>query len=242
MVVVLPDRCDASCDCDGDEPWSAGARRTRAGLLATPRRRRRDPQSDRACYADPSIRKDTVSWTRPGFTPGAAVPARRSTVRRCRAVVARATPTPAARPPGASPHRRSSAGRCSTRSRWVLEGANEPTTTFTVSKLRATFSPASGNPRTLRVRFSASTASGCRARRSRRSTSTTSGRTAACAVVRPARHRRGPVRIAAQQRAGACSASARAAAAGRCSSTPPRSTCDRRRPRRSCSTACAHVR
>ena len=36
----------------------------------------------------------------------------------------------------------------------VQQGANEPVTAFTVSRLLATFSPRSGNPRTLRVRFS----------------------------------------------------------------------------------------
>ncbi len=123
------------------------------GLLATPAGAA-EIRTDRACYADPTIRKDTVSWTGSGFTPGglfqptldgAALPGGGGTGNADAGGAAAGSFAAPSLERGTMQH---------TFTLGVFEGANEPTTTFTVSKLRATFSPASGNPRTLRVRFS----------------------------------------------------------------------------------------
>jgi hypothetical protein len=109
----------------------------------------------RACYADPSARKDTVTWAGSGFTPGglfqaaldgATLDAGSGTVDAAGAAAGgfAAPSLNAVIAPGTMRH---------TFRLTVLEGANAPTTSFTVSKLRASFTPAAGNPRTLRVRF-----------------------------------------------------------------------------------------
>jgi len=126
-------------------------------LVATPAGAA-EVRTDRACYADPSTRKDTVRWTGSGFTPGglfqptldgATLPDGGGTGNAdANGNAAGSFPAPSLDDVierGTQQH---------TFTFGVFEGANEPTTTFTVSKLRATFRPASGNPRTLRVRFS----------------------------------------------------------------------------------------
>ncbi len=110
---------------------------------------------NRACFADPADREDTVQLSGSGFTPNAAYQ-----------VTLDGQPLP-----GGS-DRTDAAGNLSgkfvapsvgTVSRaarqhrfrlGVQEGANAPVTFFTVSRLFASFRPATGNPTTLRVRFS----------------------------------------------------------------------------------------
>lgn len=110
---------------------------------------------NRACFADPTDRRDTVELTGGGFTPNAAYQ-----------VTLDGQPLT-----GGSGHAdgagaisgRFVAPRVATVSRTaqqhrfrlgVQEGANRPETSFTVSRLLASFAPSKGAPRSLRVRFS----------------------------------------------------------------------------------------
>ena len=110
---------------------------------------------NRACFADPADREDTVQLSGSGFTPNAAYQV-----------------TLDGQPLTGGNGRTDAAGNVSgqfvapsvgTVSRSarqhrfrlsVQEGANAPSTSFTVSRLFASFRPATGNPTTLRVRFS----------------------------------------------------------------------------------------
>lgn len=109
---------------------------------------------DRQCFADPVDREDTVLLTGSGFTPNAAYEvvvggltlaggsgrtdaAGGMSGRFVAPSVATATRT-----------QRQHTFRLS-----VREGANRPETTFTVSRLFASFTPPAGDPASLRVRF-----------------------------------------------------------------------------------------
>jgi len=110
---------------------------------------------DRPCFADPSDREDTVQLSGSGFTPNSAYQV-----------------TLDGQPLTGGSGRTDGAGNVSgkfvapsvrTVSRTarqhrfrlgVQEGANQPVTSFTVSRLFASFRPATGDPTTLRVRFS----------------------------------------------------------------------------------------
>lgn len=110
---------------------------------------------NRSCFADPVDREDTIQLTGSGFTPNAGYQV-----------------TLDGQPLTGGNGRTDAAGNMSGRfvapgvatvSRAarqhrfrlsVQEGANQPVTTFTVSRLFASFRPATGNPTTLRVRFS----------------------------------------------------------------------------------------
>lgn len=106
---------------------------------------------DRACYADPSERRDTVRLTGTGFTPNAQYQltvdgqplAGGTGTADANGDVSGSFLSPEL-PSGSNQH---------TFTLGVQEGANAPVTTFTVSNLVADFSPASGDPKTLRVRF-----------------------------------------------------------------------------------------
>ncbi len=110
---------------------------------------------DRDCYADPSDRADTVRLTGTGFTPNAAYQV-----------------TLDGQPLTGGNGQTDAAGNLSGRfvapsigsvSRiarqhrfrlGVQQGANQPVIVFTVSRLFAAFRPSTGDPSTLRVRFS----------------------------------------------------------------------------------------
>lgn len=106
---------------------------------------------DRPCYADPGQRQDTVRLAGSGFTPAAQYQ-----------VTLDGRPLPggtgttdgAGNLTGSFVAPELAAG--SRRHRYTLgvqEGANAPTTTFSVARLEADFTPSSGDPQTLRVRF-----------------------------------------------------------------------------------------
>ncbi len=110
----------------------------------------------RACYADPSARKDTVTWHGTGFTPGAAFQAALDGSA-MEAGIGAVDASGGARGSFAAPALNAVIAPGTMEHTFQLsvhEGTNAPATQFTVSKLRARFLPASGNPRTLRVRFS----------------------------------------------------------------------------------------
>lgn len=110
---------------------------------------------NRSCFADPSDRRDTVQLTGAGFTPNAAYQV-----------------TLDGQPLTGGNGRIDGAGNMSGRfvapsvagisqvarqhrfRLGVQEGANQPVLSFTVSRLFASFRPATGNPTSLRVRFS----------------------------------------------------------------------------------------
>ncbi len=110
---------------------------------------------NRACFADPKDRSDTVQLTGSGFTPGAAYQ-----------VVLDGQPLTggsgridangnmSGRFVAPSVGTVSRIARQHTFRLSVQEGSNQPVTTFTVSRLFASFKPDSGNPSTLRVKFS----------------------------------------------------------------------------------------
>lgn len=110
---------------------------------------------NRGCFADPADRKDTVALTGTGFTPNAEYqvlldgqPLQGGSGRTDGAgnvsgrFVAPSVET-------VSSTARQHAFRLS-----VQEGGNRPATSFTVSRLFASFRPSTGNPASLRVRFS----------------------------------------------------------------------------------------
>ncbi len=110
---------------------------------------------DRACYADPGDRRDAVRLTGTGFTPGATYqvtldgkPLAGGTGR---TDAAGAMSGSFVAPRVASASR---SARLHTFRLGVEEGVNAPETTFTVSRLLASFAPATGTLRTLVVRFS----------------------------------------------------------------------------------------
>lgn len=110
---------------------------------------------NRSCFADPSDREDTVRLSGSGFTPNAAYQ-----------VVLDGQPLTggngridaggnmSGRFVAPSVESISRIARQHTYRLSVQEGANQPVTTFTVSRLFASFRPASGAPSSLRVRFS----------------------------------------------------------------------------------------
>lgn len=110
---------------------------------------------NRACFADPGDRRDTVQLTGRGFTPGGAYqvlldgrPVAGAAGRADTAGnVAAGFVAPSLRT--VSRGARQHAFRVT-----VVEGANRPVTSLTVSRLFAGFRPTQGNPRALRVRFS----------------------------------------------------------------------------------------
>ncbi len=110
---------------------------------------------NRPCFADPSDRADTVELTGSGFTPNAAyqvvldgqpLTGGNGTTDAAGGMSGRFT-APGVRT--VSPIARQHTFRLS-----VQEGANQPVTHFTVSRLFAAFRPSAGNPTSLRVRFS----------------------------------------------------------------------------------------
>jgi len=113
---------------------------------------------DRACYADPGQRKDTIALTGSGFTPnapfqltldGQALPNGTGMTDAAGALAANlAAPSLADYVPKTERQHTFMLG--------VQEGTTSQTVPFTVSKLLASFAPASGNPKTLKVRFSLS--------------------------------------------------------------------------------------
>jgi hypothetical protein len=106
---------------------------------------------DRACYADPGQRKDTVILTGSGFTPNAQYqvtldgrPLTGGTGTTDGAGNLSGTFTSPELAGGTRAHRYTLG---------VQEGANAPTATFQVSRLLADFTPAAGDPQSLKVRF-----------------------------------------------------------------------------------------
>ncbi|MCW3014258.1 MAG: hypothetical protein JWO02_1350 [Solirubrobacterales bacterium] len=106
---------------------------------------------DRACYANPSQRADTVRLTGVGFTPnaqyqvtldGQPLPSGTGTTDAAGNVTGSFTSPELDQ--GVREH---------TYKLGVQEGANAPETQFTVARLLANFTPASGDPKTLKVRF-----------------------------------------------------------------------------------------
>jgi hypothetical protein len=111
---------------------------------------------DRSCFADPGQRKDNIALTGSGFSPSGAYQVTLDGA----ALTGGAGTTDAA---GAltgsfvAPSLDDVVGKGTfehTFTLGVTEGANAPTTQFTVSKLLATFKPSSGDPKSLKVRFS----------------------------------------------------------------------------------------
>ncbi len=109
----------------------------------------------RSCFADPTDRADTVQLTGSGFTPNAAyqvtLDGQPLTGGNGRIDGAGNMSGRFVAPSVAS------ASRIARQHRFrlgVQEGANQPVTTFTVSRLFASFKPATGDPLSLRVRFS----------------------------------------------------------------------------------------
>lgn len=110
---------------------------------------------DRACYADPAQRADAIVLAGSGFTPNAAYQV---------TLDGRPLPNGTGTSDGTgavagnlpAPSLTTTVGQKVYQHTFTLgamEGANAPTAQFTVSKLFATFTPASGNPKTLKVRF-----------------------------------------------------------------------------------------
>jgi hypothetical protein len=111
--------------------------------------------TDRGCYADPSTRKDTVTWTGSGFTPGGLFQAALDGAPLA-GVTGNADPAGLVGGSFPAPALNAAVGAGTLEHVFnlaILEGANAPAVPFTVSKLRASFRPTSGNPRTLKVRF-----------------------------------------------------------------------------------------
>lgn len=109
----------------------------------------------RPCFADPADRKDVVRLAGSGFDPNAAyqvtldgqpLPGGNGTTDAAGNLSGRFVA------PGVRSVSRSA--RQHTFRLGVQQGANRPETTFTVSRLLASFRPATGDPRSLRVRFS----------------------------------------------------------------------------------------
>lgn len=106
---------------------------------------------DRACYADPGQRKDTVRLTGSGFTPGAQY---QVTLDGQPLTGGTGLTDPAGNLSGSFTAPELAGGiHQHLYTLGVQEGANAPETRFTVSTLLADFTPPSGNPKTLRVRF-----------------------------------------------------------------------------------------
>jgi len=110
---------------------------------------------NRACFADPTDREDTVQLTGSGFTPNASFqvvldgqPLRGGNGQ------TDANGSMSGRFVAPSPRTVSPIARQHTFRVSVQEGPNQPATRFTVSQLFASFRPTSGDPSTLRVRFS----------------------------------------------------------------------------------------
>jgi hypothetical protein len=106
---------------------------------------------DRPCYADPGQRRDTVQLSGSGFTPGAQY---QVTLDGQPLTGGTGTTDPAGNLTGSFTAPELAAG--SRRHRYTLgvqEGGNAPTTRFSVARLVADFTPSSGDPQTLRVRF-----------------------------------------------------------------------------------------
>jgi hypothetical protein len=106
---------------------------------------------DRKCYADPGERKDTVRLTGTGFTPGAQY---QVTLDGQPLTGGTGVTDAAGNLSGTftSPQLASGDGE-HVYKLGVQEGANAPETEFTVSTLLADFTPSSGDPKTLKVRF-----------------------------------------------------------------------------------------
>ncbi len=110
---------------------------------------------NRACFADPQDREDTIQLTGSGFTPNAAYEV---TLDGKPLTGGNGTTDAAGNMSGrfVAPSVRT-VSRTARQHRFrlgVQEGANKPATSFTVSRLFASFKPATGNPTSLRVRFS----------------------------------------------------------------------------------------
>jgi len=110
---------------------------------------------NRSCFADPSDREDTVQLTGSGFTPNAAyqvtLDGQPLTGGNGRTDAAGNVSGKFVAPSVGTVSRTARQHRFSL---GVQEGANQPVTSFTVSRLLASFRPATGDPTTLRVRFS----------------------------------------------------------------------------------------
>ncbi len=110
---------------------------------------------DRACFADPQDREDTIKLSGSGFTPNAAY---QVTLDGQPLTGGNGSTDAAGNMSGrfVAPSLRT-VSRVARQHRFrlsVQEGANTPTTSFTVSRLFASFKPSTGNPTSLRVRFS----------------------------------------------------------------------------------------
>ncbi|MCW3039671.1 MAG: hypothetical protein JWM31_1576 [Solirubrobacterales bacterium] len=107
---------------------------------------------DRACYADPGQRKDTVRLTGAGFTPSAQY---QVTLDGQPLTGGTGTTDAAGNLSGSFTAPQLAAGvHEHAYTLGVQEGPNAPSARFTVSTLLADFTPPSGDPKTLRVRFS----------------------------------------------------------------------------------------
>lgn len=111
---------------------------------------------DRACYADPAQRADTVVVSGTEFTPNSPF---QSTLDGQALAGLTGTSDTSGRVTGSflAPSLANVVGSGTlvhTFTLGVQQGANAPSTTFTVSRLLVSFKPASGDPKTLKVRFS----------------------------------------------------------------------------------------
>lgn len=109
---------------------------------------------DHVCYADPGQRADTVALTGSGFVPNAPYAL---TIDGRPVATGTADPTGALSHPLTVPSLDGTVGRGTLHHTFTVaaqDGTSTATAALSVSKLFATFKPAAGNPKTLKVRFS----------------------------------------------------------------------------------------
>lgn len=127
-----------------------------AGIITPAAARAAQIGVDRPCYADPAQRADTIVMSGSEFTPNSPF---QSTLDGQALAALAGTSDTSGRVTGSflAPSLAALVGAKTlvhTFTLGVQQGTNAPTTTFTVSRLLVSFKPASGDPKTLKVRFS----------------------------------------------------------------------------------------